>query len=122
MKKIICIVLFFSLLFAATACGNSLGEQSTGRKTEVSENETAQSDAESDMEKEQATGIISVSYTHLDVYKRQTAERFTLIFSRRLLRREDSAVRNRIYKIFRFGRSSAECFERSLPPPTKIIF
>lgn len=59
MKKIICIVLFFSLLFAATACGNSLGEQSTGRKTEVSENETAQSDAESDMEKEQATGIIS---------------------------------------------------------------
>ncbi len=79
MKKLVCMVLLFAVLFTITACGNSKEEQNPDRESEISTISIDQSDAESEEEKEPETetGALQKNEIRTEIQPTESAQENT---------------------------------------------
>ena len=77
MKKLICMILFFVVLFVITACGNSKEEQNPDRDLEISTVPSGQADVESEEEPEAETEAVQTNIVQTEIQPMESAQEST---------------------------------------------
>ena len=77
MKKLICMILFFVVLFVITACGNSKEEQNPDRELEISTVPSGQADVESEEEPEAETEAVQTNIVQTEIQPMESAQEST---------------------------------------------